>query len=523
MNIKFAFYKHKDMHMEQRINATVCNANHEFSLHAFNQIVLDAPVAMSITDHKGNILYVNKSFVRTTGYNEQELIGKNSSILSYKMTPKSVYEQLWLTISSKTVWHGQLINKRKDGSLYVADIYISALSSDQEQTYYYSIQRDITEQHKIQTEQKNQSALFHAILNSAPISMALVDDNKQILFSNKKYEQLAGKTTIAPFELLLDHLDKDYGHRSLDKYLSGRTQRSKSIHTDEHENIEERWLDFTLVKIPVENTKTEAYFQPLTDSYTLLGIIDRTKEKQFMEEKRLNTMTQLVNDNKFVHSMQEVMMATLHQLQGPLNMVDSAVTILKQTNHSCPGLTAMDDAMASANKALNEVQQAIPERTHEVVQHVNLNQSVRDAISISTKELLSSSTNIAFQLDASLNAINGKPNRLLLAIKQIVDNAIDAIQVANKPSRSILVSTYQNTAESVISIEDSGNGISDDIRLKIFKPFYSTKPKTQASCRGIGFAIVHQVMNEHSAVIEIGKSQTLGGACIRLIFPKISL
>jgi nitrogen fixation negative regulator NifL len=509
--------------MEQRITAAECSTNHDFGLEAFNQIVLNAPVAMSITDSNGQILFANKSFTQTTGYSEQELIGKNSSILSYKMTPKSVYAKLWKTISNHEVWNGQLINKRKDGSLYVADIYISALQTNLEQTYYYSIQKDITDTHKLQTEQKNQSALFHAILNSAPISMALIDDNKQVLFSNTKYNHLERKTGITPYELLLDHFEKDYSYRSVETYLGGRTQRSKSIHTEALGNHDEMWLDFTLVKIPVENTKTEAYFQSSSESYTLIGIIDRTKEKQYLEEKRLNTITQLVNDNKFVHSMQEVMMATLHQLQGPLNMVDSAVTILKQTNHSCPGLTAMDNAMESASQALAQVQQAIPERTPEVVQHVNLNQSVRDVISITTKELLSSSTNIAFNLDSALGSINGKPNRLLLAIKQIVDNAIDAIQVANGSARSILVTTSQNDAESIITIEDSGMGISDDVRLKVFKPFYSTKPKTHSSCRGIGFAIVHQVMNEHSAVIEIGKSPTLGGARIQLIFPKSSM
>jgi nitrogen fixation negative regulator NifL len=410
-----------------------------FSFEGFKQIVLNAPVAISITDSVGNILFANRSFVKTTGYSEQELLGKNSSILSYKTTPKSVYQQLWRTISDRKVWNGQLVNKRKNGSLYVAEISISMLSTDEDQIYYYAIQRDITQTHKLQAEQKTQSALFNAILNSAPISMALIDDHNQVLFSNKKYRRLATQLADSPYDVLLNHLQKDYDCSSIAQYLGEKAQRSTSIHSDSVGAIEERWLDFTLVKIPVEDTKAEAYFEPSVESYTLIVIIDRTKEQQYLEDKRLNTITQLVNDNKFVHSMQEVMMATLHQLQGPLNMVDSAVTILKQTNHACPGLTAMDNAMESATTALSQVQQAIPERTHEVVQPVNLNQSVRDAVSISTKEMLSSSTNIDFNLDSRLTSINGKPNRLLLAIKQIIDNAIDAIQAANSLERSILI------------------------------------------------------------------------------------
>ncbi|PMH44868.1 nitrogen fixation negative regulator NifL [Vibrio sp. 10N.286.49.B3] len=508
--------------MEQKKTEGLIPVSDQFSFEAFTQIVINASVAISITDNMGNILFVNKCFIETTGYSEQELYGKNSSILSYKMTPQSVYQHLWKAISNNQVWNGQLINRRKDGSLYIADISISALSVNEGPSYYYSIQRDITDTHKLETEQRNQSTLFHAILDSAPISMALVDDQNQIIFKNKKYDLLASRSIQKPIELLLEHLENDYNHHSIEQYLGQEAQRSKSIYTNTDGLEEEKWLDFTLVKIPVQDTKTEAYFHPTSDCYTLVGIIDRTKEKQYLEEKRLNTITLLVNDNKFVHSMQEVMMATLHQLQGPLNMVDSAVTILKQTNHSCPGLTAMDNAMESATNALSEIKLAIPERIPEVIQHVNLNQSVRDAVSISTKELLSSSTNIDFNLDSALSAIKGKPNRLLLAIKQIIDNAIDAIQIANGPVRSVVVSTYENIDETILSIEDSGGGINDDIRHKIFQPFYSTKPKTHSSCRGIGFALVHQVMNEHSAMIEIGKSQSLGGACIQLIFPKSS-
>ncbi|MBM7035570.1 nitrogen fixation negative regulator NifL [Vibrio ulleungensis] len=506
--------------MEQTSRAVCPSITQQLGLDAFEHIVDHAPTAISITDDHGRIIFANQSFLDITGYSEPEILGQNSSILSYKMTPKSVYQHLWSTISNGLVWRGQLINKRKNGALYVADVSISSLSNADGKIFYYAIQQDITDTHKLQTEQKNQSALFHAVLNSAPIAMALLDDENHPLYSNQRYQQLTSTLLSSPTDIVLDQLQGDHQCTSISQYLGTKDQRTKSIYVAENRQGDEKWFDVSLVKIPVNDTKTESYFQPLDEYFTLIGVIDRTKDRQYIEEKRLNTISQRVNDNKFVHSMQEVMMATLHQLQGPLNMVESAVTILKQTNHSCPGLTAMDDAMASASKALLDIHQAIPERPPEVAQPINLNESVRDAISISTKSLLNNSINISLDLAASLNSINGKPNRLLLALKQLIDNSIDAIQVANPTERALVVSTSENLEESIITIDDSGTGILDEHRLKVFQPFFSTKSKAHSSCRGIGLAIVHQVMTEHSAMIEINKSHSLGGCSIRLIFPK---
>ncbi|MDG3085037.1 nitrogen fixation negative regulator NifL [Vibrio hannami] len=508
--------------MEQTDGLVSKESRYSFGSGAYEQILLNAPVAISITDAQGNILLVNQSFLDITGYMEQELIGKNSSILSYKMTPKSVYKNLWETISSGQLWQGRLINRRKNGSFYVAEISISRIENESGKHFYYAIQKDITETHRLQTHQKNQSALFQAVLNSAPIAMALIDKNSQVLFSNQRCEVLEKQLETSPLTLLVKNLKEDYDCDSIEDFLGEKTHRSKNIHIDEREASGEKWFDFSLVKIPVTDTKAEAYFQKSDEYYTLIGVQDRTKEKLFMEERRLNTITLMTNDNKFVHSMQEVMMATLHQLQGPLNMIDSAVTILKQSNHSCPGLQAMDEAMLNANQALEQVQDAIPERTHESAQPVNLNQTVRDVISISTNELLNRSTRIELHLDPTLRSINGKPHRLLLAIKQLIDNSLDAIHCSHNPDRAIVVSTLDKGDETIVCIEDSGNGISDDIRIKMFQPFFSTKPKAHIGCRGVGLAIVNQVLNEHAAMFEVGNSEKLGGASIQLIFPKIT-
>jgi PAS domain S-box-containing protein len=70
-------------------------------------------MAISITDVRGNILYVNPAFTRVTGYGSDEAIGKNQSILSNQSMPRAFYQSLWQQISHGEPWGGRLVNRRK--------------------------------------------------------------------------------------------------------------------------------------------------------------------------------------------------------------------------------------------------------------------------------------------------------------------------------------------------------------------------------------------------------------------------
>jgi len=485
----------------------------------FEQIVSNAPIAISITDDSGNILFVNDTFCHITGYSSTELIGKHSSMLSYKSTPRSVYKKLWEAITLGNHWQGQLINCKKNGEPYIADMSISKVNNIEGNTRYYAIHKDITEKHHLQLDQKNQSVMFEAVLNAAPMAIALVDQHPNTIFKNNRFEKMNISMNTSPIQLLLDSIHSEYGYDSLEEFMGNKTQKYKGIHIENKGPSHERWFDFVLVKILVSDTTAETYFHQEQEYYIVIAINERTREKLLVEERRINSVKLMTRDNKYVHAMQEALMATLHQLQGPFNMIESAINILKRTSATCPGLVAMDEAMNTAVHAMDEIKQAIPERISEAFQPVNLNLIVKDATSISTDELLMSSTDLHLNLNSTLPVINGMPHRLILALKQLIDNAIDAIQVAKSTDRILQIKTYVEDHDVCLIVEDTGTGVDEKIQLKIFHPFFSTKPKHQSGCRGIGLSIVQQVLNEHSATMSITPSPQLLGARVLITFP----
>ena len=115
-------------------------------LESFKQ-ALDYHAIVSITDPQGRIRYVNEKFLDISGFREEELIGKNHRIINSGMHPKGFFAGLWHTVLEHRVWHGDVCNRKKDGSLYwVHATVVPILSPTGELDSIISIRTDITEQ-----------------------------------------------------------------------------------------------------------------------------------------------------------------------------------------------------------------------------------------------------------------------------------------------------------------------------------------------------------------------------------------
>src|ERR1035438_6212936 len=77
-----------------------------------------AAAGIVITDRAGTIQWVNTEFTRITGCSREDVVGQNTRILRGETHDQSFFADLWRTILSGSAWHGEMVNRRKDGTLY---------------------------------------------------------------------------------------------------------------------------------------------------------------------------------------------------------------------------------------------------------------------------------------------------------------------------------------------------------------------------------------------------------------------
>lgn len=117
----------------------------ETSLRMLSTAVEQSPSSVVITDTKGVIEYANPQFFKVFGYTPGEVIGKNSRLFKSGKMPRKFYRELWQTITSGKVWRGEMLNRRKDGSLLWEAVSFSPITDEAKNiTHYVAVKEDIS-------------------------------------------------------------------------------------------------------------------------------------------------------------------------------------------------------------------------------------------------------------------------------------------------------------------------------------------------------------------------------------------
>ncbi len=116
-----------------------------------------------ITDTAGKIQYVNPAFTAMTGYASQEAVGQHTRMLKSGAQPTEVYAELWKTIQSGQVWHGEIVNRRRDGTLYREEMRITPVRNSAGQiSSYIAIKQDVTERRAAEDAQSFLAAIVES-------------------------------------------------------------------------------------------------------------------------------------------------------------------------------------------------------------------------------------------------------------------------------------------------------------------------------------------------------------------------
>jgi polar amino acid transport system substrate-binding protein len=222
----------------------------ELELRKLSRALEQSPVTVVITDQDGTIEYVNSCFSRVTGYEAGEAIGKNPRILKSGRHPVSFYDRMWRCLLLGETWHGEMINRCKDGHEIWEKVAIAGIWDEEGRcTHFVAVKEDITEQKKLEldliaTKEAAEAATkakssflanmsheirtpMNAILGMAHLTLKTRLDPVQMRYLQTI--QLSGKSLMRIIDDILDFSKIESGKLELERIPFGIEEVFKSL------------------------------------------------------------------------------------------------------------------------------------------------------------------------------------------------------------------------------------------------------------------------------------------------------
>jgi PAS domain S-box-containing protein len=180
-----------------------------------------------ITDRQGKILWANQAFARMTGYSVPEILGTTPKLLNSGTHDSKFFKNLWETILSGNAWHGEVTNRRKDGSLYIDEQTITpVLNSAGGIENFISIHQDVTERKQSEIALRASEEKFRTLLDWTYDWAIWTDPQNKVMYNSPSCQRITGyppEQFITNPELLTqivhpdereifeDHLSREHG------------------------------------------------------------------------------------------------------------------------------------------------------------------------------------------------------------------------------------------------------------------------------------------------------------------------
>jgi nitrogen fixation negative regulator NifL len=248
----------------------------------------------------------------------------------------------------------------------------------------------------------------------------------------------------------------------------------------------------------------DAFFRENAHTYLLLTLDEITQQKKNELEIRLNALKALMAEEEKIQSLRETLLGAMHQIRGPINLLNAAKTLMQRRDRERQNpalLEILEQILAAGEESLARLKQCVPEAEDVAMGPVNINQLLHENIVLLTERLLAAGVVIDWKPMPILPTVMGLENRLRAMFKQILENAIDAMNLSGVHKRELRIATCADKELVHVCIEDTGPGIPENLCVKAFEPFFSTKNAGGKRHSGMGLTMAQEVINQHSGLI----------------------
>lgn len=169
-----------------------------------------------ITDRDGKIVWVNRAFSGSTGYAPEEVAGQNPRFLKSGEHGDDFYREMWATILTGQIWHGVIINRKKDGSLIHEDMTITPIQNgSQEITHFIAIKKDITERIRDQHALRESEERLQTVIENLVEGLVISELDGRLVHWNRAAIEMNGFTSLEECLRRLPEFERIFEFRTL--------------------------------------------------------------------------------------------------------------------------------------------------------------------------------------------------------------------------------------------------------------------------------------------------------------------
>jgi two-component system, cell cycle sensor histidine kinase and response regulator CckA len=260
--------------------------------------VEQSPTSVVMTDLEGNIEYVNQRFCEITGYRVEEVRGRNARLLQSGNTPPALYREMWEAITAGRSWHGELLNRKKDGTLYWDAMWVYPIRDMQGLvTRFLALKEDISDRKQAErTIRERDERLRQLTENIAEVVFVMDVQFEETLYISPAYERMWGRSCRSLYEAPRSFLepippeDQEALVAHITRVRAGEDPGDVEFRVIQPDG-QVRWA--LSHAVPVRNEKNEVY--------RIVGVVlDITRRKEaeasvVASEQRLRTLFETVN------------------------------------------------------------------------------------------------------------------------------------------------------------------------------------------------------------------------------------
>ncbi len=468
---------------------------HAQRIRLFETAIEKSTSHIIITNAKGNIEYVNPTFLKRTGYTKKEVLGQNPRILKSGRQDEAFYREMWNKISSGKVWRGRFLNKRKGGSLYWEDAVITPVIDEQGQiTHFVAIKYEITDLIQLEEALQQRIAELETVMRFANVGIALIKGGR-FTKVNKALSDIIG----LPEEALVG--------QEIHSYFSFIEVFQNHLKSQSHQRRSQKPFTYEYKKMtPDGQTKWYHLLANLVNGGTtdmreiVLVVQDITGIRELQEKlAREKERAEAANRAK-----SEFLMNMSHEIRTPLNGVIGMLSLLHSTHLDETQSQYLEAARASAEALLFLLNDILDLSKIEAgkLEFEEVDFNLRDLIKgfVTSMKVVAAKKGLDLKvtIDPHLPfCLKGDPGRLRQVIYNLTGNAIKFTEKGFVHIQATLEGTSGEESTIRISVKDTGIGIPKDKMDRLFRKFsqVDSSVASRFGGTGLGLAISKNLVN----------------------------